>query len=108
MNSNTFGKLIPHLKSVCWIDASIDAKEVLGGFKYRLFILHGFDSVHNMTNELTLKVSIMNEAEDIPRKIEIHEEIYPSKSLINCIPKDQIVKTFLTNVDLTDKIDDKG
>jgi hypothetical protein len=41
--SNTFGKPIPHLRSVCWLDGSISLSGIVSGFRYRLYLLHGFD-----------------------------------------------------------------
>ena len=74
--SNTFGKPIPHLKSVCWLDGSITLSGIISGFKYRLYLLHGFDESPQMVDSATLKVKAIRENVEDAKERLVFEDIF--------------------------------
>ena len=74
--SGTFGKPIPHLKSVCWLDGSITLSGIVSGLRYRLYLLHGFDESSQMVDSATLKVKTIRENLEDAKESVVFEDTY--------------------------------
>ena len=95
--NNTFGKKVPFLANVCWLNSFAVAENVAPA-KYNLYILHGISSDSNMTSQATISVEISLPQSNKPTLL--YKDDFIKESDFQLMRPDTMEKTFIVQIDL--------